>query len=197
MESRIVTTDDGSTGGSIGPARKAKPGRKGLSTATMSFRTPSTNPVMLTESTSLVKEKDITAKSEKIRILPPLPSLLSLSLSVPATIKIEDYPIIGGEFITGWAEGIAQLTVTRARMRTSAANGVRVMRLVCKGGSEGSDEEENGLEGLVDIDRDDLAAFGTDSGLQAPVLCFAGPNREGDHRSNCGHVIGWNLEMTS
>lgn len=195
MESRI-TTDDGSTGGSIGPTRKTKPGRKGLSTATLSFRTPSTNPITLLESTlSLAKEKDTVAKSKKvipkIRILPPLPCLLSLSVTVPATIKTDDYPIIRGEFYTGWAEGIAQLTAIRARMRTSAGNGVRVMRLVCKGGSEESDDEEEGLEGLVDIDPDDLDAFGTDSGLQAPVLCFAGPNRDGEHQSNCGHVTGW------
>ena len=200
MESRTIsdTTDDGSTGGSIIPARKAKPGRKGLSTATISFRTPTTNPVTLLESTSsLAKEKDTVAKSKKIRILPPLPCLLSLSLSVPVAIKTEDYPILRGEFDTGWAEGIAQLTVTRARMRTSAGNGFRVMRLVCaKGGDEESDEEE-GLEGLVDIDPDDLDAFGTDSGIQAPVLCFAGPNREGEHQNNCGHVIGWTLDKTS
>ena len=205
MESRIIsdTTDDGSTGGSIRPARKAKPGRKGLSTATISFRTPSTNsdPVTLSEPTlPHGKEKDTVAKSKKvsskIRVLPPLPCLLSLSVTVPATVKTDDYPIIRGEFETGWAEGIAQLTVTRARMRTSAGNGVRVMRLVgvCKGGSEESDEEEEGLEGLVDIDPDDLDAFGTDSGLQAPVLCFAGLDRDGEHQSNCGHVIGWSLD---
>ena len=198
MESRIIpdTTDDGSAGGSVRPARKAKPGRKGLSTATISFRTPSTNPVTLLESTlPLAKEKDTVAKSKKvnpkIRILPPLPCLLSLSVTVPAIIKTDDYPIIHGEFETGWAEGIAQLTATRARMRTSAGNGVRVMRLVCQRGSEESDEEEEGLEGLVDIDPDDFDAFGTDSGLQAPVLCFAGPNRDAEHRSDCGHVIGW------
>ena len=201
MESRVIpdTTDDGSTG-SIRPARKAKPGRKGLSTATISFRSPSTNPVTLLESTlPLAKEKDtVAAKSKevisKIRILPPLPCLLSLSVTVPATIKTDDYPIIRGEFETGWAEGIAQLTVTRARMRTSAGNRVRVMRLVCQRGSEESDEEEEGLEGLVDIDPDDLDAFGTDSGLQAPVLCFSGLQREGEHPSNCGHVIGWSLD---
>ena len=196
MESRIIpdTTDDGSTGVS---AKKAKPGRKGLSTATISFRTSSTNPVTLIESTSLAREKDKVAKSKrvipKIRILPPLPSLLSLSVTVPGTIKTDDYPIIRDDFNTGWAEGIAQLTVTRARMRTSAGNGVRVMQLVSK--SKESDEEEEGLEGLVEIDPDDLDAFGTDSGLRVPVLCFAGPNRDGEHQSNCGHVIGWSLEM--
>ena len=209
MESRIIpdTTNDGSTGGSIGPARKTKPGRKGLSTATISFRTPNTNldPVTLLEPTlPLSKEKDTVAKSKKvipkIRILPPLPCLLSLSVTVPATIKTDDYPIIRGEFETGWAEGIAQLTVTRARMRTSAGNGVRVMRLVVhKGGNEEEDEEEEGLEGLVDINPDDLDAFETDNGLQAPVLCFAGLNRHGEleHQSNCGHVISWEMQITS
>ena len=202
MESRIIpdTTDDVSTGGSIRPARKAKPGRKGLSTATISFRTPSTNPpnpVTLESTLSLSKEKDRVVKSKKvipkIRVLPPLPCLLSLSVTVPATIKTDDYPIIRCEFESGWSEGMAQLTATRARMKTSAGNGVRVMRLDCKGGSEESEEEEEGLHGLVDIDPDDHDAFGTDSGLQAPVLCFAGPDRDGEHQSNCGHVIGWTL----
>ena len=199
MESRIIpdTRVNGSTGGSIGTARKAKPGRKGLSTATISFRSPSTNPVTLLESTSsLAKEKKTIARSKKLRILPPLPGLLSLSLSLPAAISTDEYPIIRGDFDTGWAEGIAQLTVTRARMRTSAGNGIRVMRLACEGGSEGSDEDEEELEGLVDIDPDDLDAFGTDSGLRAPVLCFAG-NRDGEHQSNCGHVIGSSLDITS
>ena len=198
MESRIIpdTTDEGSTGGSR-PARKAKPGRKGLSTATISFRTPNNNPVTMMEPIKPVKEKKTIAKPKKIRILPPLPHLLSLSLSVPVAIKTEVFPILRNEFVIGYAEGIAQLAVTRARMRTSAGNGFRVMRHVCKGGSDGSDDEEEGLEGLVDIDPDDLDAFGTDSGLQAPVLCFAGPDREGDHQSNCGHVIGWGLDITS
>jgi hypothetical protein len=197
MESIPDTTDDGSTGGSMRPARKVKPGRKGLSTATISFRTPSTNPVTMMESTLLVKEKDTIAKSKKIRILPPLPCLLSLSLSIPETIRTEDYPIIRGQFIAGYTEGLVHLAVTRARMRTSASNGFRVMRLVCKGGSEGLDEEEEGLEGLADIDPDDLDAFGIDSGLLPPALCFAGPDREGDHPTNCGHVIGWGLDNTS
>ena len=195
MESRIIpdSTDNGSTGDSIRPAGKAKPGRKGLSTATISFRTRGTNPVTFFESPlPIANERGTVAKSKKIRILPPLPCLLSLSVTPPATIKRDDYPIIRGEFDTGWARGIAQLTFIRARMRSSAGNGFRVMRLVCKG--EESDEEEEGLEGLVDMDPDDIDAFGTDSGLQAPVLCFAGHNHEKEHQSNCGHVIGWEMK---
>jgi hypothetical protein len=192
LESRIIPKTD-SVGVSNGPTRKAKPGRKGLSTSTISFRIPSTNlnPATLSESTlSVPEEKAIKSKKviPKIRILPPMPCLLSLSVTVPASINIDDYPVIRFEFESGWAEGIAQLAVTRDRMRTSAGNGVRVMRLVRK--DESTDLEE-GLEGLVDVNPD---AFDTDSGLQAPVLCFAGANRDGDHQSNCGHVIGWDIE---
>ena len=194
LESRIIpdATEDDSVGGSNGPTRKAKPGRKGLSTSTISFRIPSTNsnPATLSESTlSVPEEKATKLKSKKvipkIRILPPMPCLLSLSVTVPASINTDNYPVIRFEFESGWAEGIAQLAVIRDRMRTSAGNGVRVMRLVRKNNST---DLEEGLEGLVDVDPD---AFDTHSGLQAPVLCFAGANRDGDHQNNCGHVIGW------
>ena len=193
LESKIIpdTTEDDSVGtGENGPARVAKPGRKGLSTPTISFRTPSTSSATLPESTLSTPTAIPKKIIPKIRILPPMPCLLSLSVTVPASIKTEDYPIIRVEFESGWAEGIAQLGVTRTRMRTSAGNGVRVMQLVNKNRSGDSDKEEEGLEGLVDIDKDDPDAFEADSGLQAPVLCFAGANDDGDHQSNCGHVIG-------
>lgn len=221
LESRKipVATDGSAVGtGLTGPQSKAKRGRKGLATSTISLRTSSTNPTSSSSSTSsstLSLPQDTAStnpttsslpqgrvakpsKKEvipKIRILPPLPCLLSLSVTVQAAIKTDNYPIIRAEFEAGWGEGIAQLAVTRARMRTSAGNGVRVMQLVGKGDSEWHEEEfREGLDGLVDIDPDDVDAFGmceANASLQAPVLCFAGADRDGDHESNCGHVIGW------
>ncbi|KAF8808049.1 hypothetical protein BYT27DRAFT_7098156 [Phlegmacium glaucopus] len=207
LESRNIPVATGGNHGSTvgtganGPPRKAKPGRKGLATSTISLRTPSTNSTASSSSSSSTPSlpKDRAAKPSKekvipkIRILPPLPCLLSLSLTLPATIKTDNYPIIRAEFEAGWGEGIAQLAVTRARMRTSACNGMRVMRLVGKGDSEWDEEEfKEGLEGLVDIDPDDGDAFGMCE-AQAPVLCFAGAGRDGDHEINCGHVIGWEV----
>ena len=202
LESRDIrdTSDDnyGSTVGARpnGLPRKAKGGRKGLATSTISFRTPSTNSA--TSSPTLSLARDTAAEPSKgipkIRILASPPCLLSLSVTVPPTIKKDKYPIIRAEFEAGWAEGIAQLAVTRARMRGSAGNGVRVMGLVSKDGNEDDselDEEEEfreGLKGLVDIEPDDDDAFGMCGELQAPVLCFAGPYRDG-HPSNCGHVV--------
>ena len=169
--------------GPNGTPRNTKRGRKGLATSTISFRTPS-NAATSSELT-LVLPKFSNKAIPKIRILPPLPCLLSLSVTAPTVIRTDNYPIIRAEFEVGWAEGIAQLGVTRARMRTSAGNGVRVMRLV-NNSESASEEFSEGFEGLVDIDSDDFDAFETDGRLQAPVLCFGGAN--GDHSSNCGHT---------
>ena len=189
LESRIfpdtMDDNDGSiTATGLLNSRRVKRGRKGLATSTISFRTPSTN---LATSSTLSFPRPVKKGVPKIRILPPLPCLLSLSVTVPTVIKADNYPVILAEFEAGWAEGIAQLAVTRARMRTSAGNGVRVMRLV--GREEDEEEVMEGFDGLEYIDPDDLDAFETDSRLQAPVLCFAGADRDG-HVSNCGHVIG-------
>ena len=180
------------------PTKSAKRGRKGLATSTISFRSASTNATTSSSTLSLPHNTANAATSSsnkkaipKIRILPPLPCLQSLSVTVPAMIKTDKYPMIRAEFEVGWAEGIAQLAVTRARMRTSAGNGVRVMRLV--GSEEDSELNEEGFEGLVEIETDDVDAFGLCVDVQVPVLCFSGADPEGEHSSNCGHVIGWEL----
>ncbi|KAF8956082.1 hypothetical protein BDZ97DRAFT_1907336 [Flammula alnicola] len=181
--------------------RRARRGRKGLATATISLR--DTKPIATTSSSRTVL-KDQPAQSskkglQKIRILPSLPNLLSLSITLSPLIKPEKYPVIRAEFDEGWAEGIAQLAVTRARLRTSAGNGVRVMRVSSTHVETEGDSLEDGLYGLENVDQHDPDAFGMsdkDDGfasLAAPILCFAGPGRGGAHEKNCGHSVGWEV----
>lgn len=160
-------------------------------------------------------------KAEKVRVLPSLPSLVSLCTTLPSVVGEDDQLEIRDQFEEGWAEGVKQLEATRARLRTSAANGVRVMRFAVHsdpqstkfdssdseesdrdstGGSQaspGKSEAKDGLQGLVDVDRTDPDAFGTyaegTTSLQAPILCFGGPGRDGQHVHNCGHSVAWKV----
>ncbi|EDR15269.1 uncharacterized protein LACBIDRAFT_301328 [Laccaria bicolor S238N-H82] len=50
-----------------------------------------------------------------IRILPHLPMLTTLSMAA-ASIKPDMYPALIAEFEARWAEGVAQLAITRARL---------------------------------------------------------------------------------
>ncbi|KAF9486431.1 hypothetical protein BDN70DRAFT_11987 [Pholiota conissans] len=234
QESRAVAIAMGSDGAPAvdqGFNRRPKRGRKGLATATISFRTPdpigvpgpsSSTPRRITpprQETSTLEENPSQqenpipsgksknkvqadrSKLVKIRILPALPSIATLSITLPPAIKAEQYPIIRADFEEGWREGIAQLAVTRARLRTSAGNGFRVMRILPADNEDSDDEDiergslEEGLYGLEDVDPDDPEAFGMSEGglarLDTPTLCFVGPGRNGAHELNCGHSFGW------
>lgn len=169
--------------------------------------------------TSKVKPAALN-KSNKIRVLPALPSLVSLSVTLPSTVEVGTYSLVRSQFEEGWAEGVTQLEGVRARLRTSAGNGIRVMSLGSgpqsrkgdssdseagsdrnsTGGSEASARRpraKDGLEGLVDVDRTDPDAFGTykegSVSLLSPILCFAGPSRDGQHVDNCGHSVAWKV----
>ncbi|KAF8913217.1 hypothetical protein CPB84DRAFT_529505 [Gymnopilus junonius] len=135
-------------------ARRAKPGRKGLATAAISLRgasyeAPLPIPGKPSQTKKFKKEKEgpnraplpipgipkrskkekMPSSYSKVRILPSLPTLLSLSLVLPSATEPARHPMIRAEFQEGWAEGVAQLTITRARLRTSAGNGYRIMRV--------------------------------------------------------------------
>ncbi|KAF8167529.1 hypothetical protein B0H34DRAFT_644878 [Crassisporium funariophilum] len=190
LEERSTATGGGSAQVIARP--KPKPGRKGLSTATISFRDP--DPITAPPTSTL--------NTLKVRVLPPLPTLLSLSTTLSPAIQVDKYPAIRAAFEAGWAEGIVQLSVTRARLRTSAGNGFRVMRLASAAETSADDAEyEDGLEGLVDVDNTDPEAFGMigEDGsvldLKVPVLCFSGAKRDADikHEDNCGHSVGWKV----
>ena len=170
--------------------RKTRRGRRGLATATISLRSSSPDTASPSRPSFSKRKFDIP----KIRVLPPLPTLTTLSMAA-SSIKPDMYPILITEFEAGWAEGVAQLAVTRARLRASASNGVRVVRFMEGSESTSQDVYREGLEGLEDINKDDQAAFDMpveiDHGrdiYRAPVLCFAGDAEVG-HSEGCGHAV--------
>lgn len=168
--------------------RRQRPGRRGLATATITLRDHSTENSSRSSSHS---RDDIKPKSvvPKTRILPFVPRLETLAATPTIGIEPSKRLAICAEFEAGWAEGIAQLAVTRARMRTSARNGVRLLRFAEDG--ENKSDPVHGMEGLVDVNSQDEDIFATALST-APNLCLAG--RGGDeHVAGCGHTIARNI----
>jgi hypothetical protein len=204
LESRTVVETTGSeTASPMGrdpnPRQKVKRGRKGLATATISLRDPEPDNPSSVFRPFLSQHRDSHSKMgyTKIRVLPPISRLVSLSITLPSTNTPDKYPMIRSEFEEGWAEGVAVLAVTRSRLRTSAGNGVRVVRFTKSVKSDGEFEEakfEEGLDGLEDVDPEAFEMSREEGGLLSqipPVLCFAGPARAGLHQDKCGHSVGW------
>jgi len=184
----------------LNPGRKVKRGRKGLATATISFREPEpVNPSSLSNPRLSQMQAGRSKKGySKIRVLPPISRLVSLSIALSSTHTPDKYPIIRAEFEEGWAEGIAVLSITRSRLRTSAGNGVRVMKFTKTAVADDTESEEpeceEGLDGLEDVDPSDLEISEEEGGWSSqdpPILCFAGPARAGLHANDCGHSVGW------
>lgn len=174
----------------VNVARRVKRGRRGLATATISLRDsgpPSPSGSQSVSATSV--NNTPIKKAVKIRILPSEPTLKTLSVTISPSVNPDKYPMIRAEFDAGWAEGVALLAVTKARLRSSANHGFRVMRTF----SAIDSELEGQDSGLEDIDADDDAAFGAPENSPPPVLCFAGPSRSMNHEENCGHSVGWDL----
>lgn len=156
--------------------RRVRPGRRGLATATISFRDP---PVRTT--TPAIRT---TAVVPKVRIVPSPPTLCSLSTTT-STLRKDKHGAIRAQFERGWEEGLAQLTAIRRRLQQSWKKGVRMVRI---SGDQGMEE---GFEGLEDIDEE--GAFygrdGPENVWSVPVLCLAGedPGRV-QHVDGCGHA---------
>ena len=194
--STIVETMGNDAAPAINPDRKFKGGRKGLATATISFRKPDVNPSSLSRPLLSPKQVGQLKKGySKIRVLPPIPRLVSLSIALSSTLTPDKYPIIRAEFEEGWAEGVAVLAMTRSRLRASAGNGVRVMKFTKSVMADDKSEEleyEEGLDGLEDVDPIEMSRKeGGPWNQDPPILCFAGPARDGLHEDNCGHSVGW------
>lgn len=174
-------------------ARRVKRGRKGLATATFSLRGSSPSG----SQSVLATVVNNTQKEAKIRILPSAPKLKTLSITISPLVDPAKYPMIRAEFDAGWTEGIALLAVTRARLRSSAKHGFRIMH-ACSAIDNVLEEQDSWLEGLEDIDAND-SAFGVldnaagSTELSPPVLCFAGASRSMNHEENCGHSVGREL----
>ena len=157
----------------VAETRRTRPGRRGLATATISFRdapTRTTAPAVRTN-----------VAISKVRIVPSPPTLRSLSTT--GALHKDRHDAIRTQFEKGWDEGLAQLTAIRGRLYQSWKNGVRMMRIT---GGQGMEE---GFEGLEDIDAGDAFCGQDESGnvWSIPVLCLAGPD-PGQHVDGCGHA---------
>ena len=160
-------------------ARKARRGRRGLATATISLRpSPPRDGVPLPV---------LHIPIPKIRILPPSPSLQSLATTTSTLIHPDKYPVVSAEFERGWADGLAQLGATRARLRQSSMNGVRIVQFV-------DDVEQEGLDGLADVEMGNEEAFRVREDVwKVPVFCLVGAGRGEHHIEGCGHAVGWKI----
>ncbi|KAF9532110.1 hypothetical protein CPB83DRAFT_760692 [Crepidotus variabilis] len=182
--------------------QKQKRGRKGLATSTLSLRKPRSEPsYSLPPGTLTSQHAPDPELAAKVRVIPGPPTLKSLSFTISGSVQPEKLDAVRSEFEAGWAEGIAVLGVTRARLRTSAFNGhIRAMRITLIGAEE-SEQWDDGLDGLEDVDPEDESFLGkVDDGsnpllamLDAPVLCFAGYDEGHMHSKHCGHLVAERL----
>lgn len=162
-------------------ARRIRPGRRGLATATISLREEPT-----------ASEPDIIHVPAgivipKVRIIPSPPALLSLCTSASFITDVQ-HQTIREEFEKGWDEGLAQRAAVKSRLYGSWKNGIRMMRITADVSGGGY----NGLEAIEDEsafypEQDDSVS------LVPPVLCLAGSGTSGKHAEGCGHNIAWNV----
>ena len=160
----------------VAAARRARPGRRGLATATISLRDP---PERMTA--PVIRANIVVPK---VRVVPSSPILCSLSTTTRTLYK-DKHDAIRAQFERGWDEGLVQLTAIRSRLYQSWKNGVRMMRIA---GDQGTEE---GFEGLEDVDGEGMF-YGRDGSRNiwpVPVLCLAGavPNSV-QHVDGCGHA---------
>ena len=168
---------------------RARRGRRGLATATISIRDrPSTAPpprVTVPRGEGHPSVPPIP----KVRILPPLPALRNLTLTTASTVTSARHAQLRSEFENGWQEGLLVVSDYRRRLRTSWTNKVaRIMRISDADNGSG----ETGYDGLVDVGVDGMfvASEAMDEG-RCPSLCLAGPGeRDGfAHVDDCAHQV--------
>ncbi|KAF9511017.1 hypothetical protein BS47DRAFT_1280055, partial [Hydnum rufescens UP504] len=115
----------------VAVARRPRRGRRGLAQSTVSLRSHSpprrATPILSSSSTSAAAAA-LLPSAAKIRILPPVPRLVTLSTTlspVPNALKRADWT---EEFESGWASGMDTIRAVWARLRASGRTGtVRVM----------------------------------------------------------------------
>ena len=186
-----------------GKSGKAKRGRKGLATATISLRAREPERTEGASDVTIPRAR-IPLRDERVRILPAPPALRSVAAGLPGGGTPEAREAARAEFERGWAEGVAQIVRSRLLSLTSFRNGIaRVVRFADRGEPEWEEEGqhgEQGLAGLVDVRQE--AAFELDlvggreeggGARECPLLCLAGPGRDEEHVEGCGHRLGWSI----
>ncbi|KAG1749771.1 uncharacterized protein EDB91DRAFT_764402 [Suillus paluster] len=162
-------------------ARRVRPGRRGLATATISFREAPTasEPEIIHVPAGIV--------IPKVRVVPSSPTLLSLSMSSSFISNVQ-HQTIREDFEKGWNEGLGQLAAVKSRLYQSWKNGVKMMCITADAGGDGYDGlEAIGVENAFHSERDASAS------LAPPILCLAGPGTSGKHAEGCSHNIAWNV----
>jgi hypothetical protein len=200
---------------------RTKKGRKGLATATFSIREKKQataaplNPQHISSllgannnpSPSSNMASSTAAALEKIRVLPPVPSLHSLCLTafIPPTDDLQRLAW-ESEFARGWEEGVSTLRAVYKRLYTSRSNKlVRLYRFAStqdgtmdanvenmESGDKLSGLQVEALRGLVEVDIEkELVDLQT---WTAPKLCFGGTiGSNVPHAPDCGHQVSWEL----
>lgn len=162
-------------------ARRIRPGRRGLATATISLREEPTasGPDIIHVPAGIV--------IPKVRVVPSSPTLLSLCTSASFITDVQ-HQTIREEFEKGWNEGLVQLAAVKSRLYASWKNGIRMMRIT-------ADASGGGYDGLEAIEGENAfhSAQDDNESLAPPVLCLAGPGISGKHAEGCGHNIAWNV----
>jgi hypothetical protein len=162
-------------------ARAARRGRRGVATAAFSIRTTPDSRLTSSEASSNRyapngNDANMNSRRTKVRILPPLPSLRTLSTTFappPDAEKANDWR---AEFEAGWQSGIETLMTARIRLHTSALAGVAGVRIMRFDNtfkppetSYGGDIEES-FYNLVDVGLDETDIWEAECGV--PVVCF-------------------------
>lgn len=179
-------------------APRARPGRKGLATAQISLRDPAPTPAASTS-----RGHPRIRVFQKIYIIPPTPTLRSLSISpspvpgVSDAFDTETLACIVTAFTEGWVEGLRVLQEHRSRLvRTllrKSDQREEIMFLKFKN-SQDTDGEKEGFQGLEDVGQSDENAFietnreGALISMDTPVLCLSGFGQAG-HVDGCGHSV--------
>jgi hypothetical protein len=186
-------------------AKKAKKGRKGVATSTISLRDkpgastssqpraqPVPSPATIGSKQDVEDEENSIdmAKLARVRILPFVAALQSIATTPSAHIPVSAYDTIRSEFERGWTEGITTLNAVRKRLRGSRAT--PLMRYARPGEQEYGRESEFALEGLVDVKDAEMEEL-QEGPWTLPTLCLAGPDKEGAHVDNCPHLRGWKV----
>ncbi|KAJ7603045.1 hypothetical protein FB45DRAFT_772781 [Roridomyces roridus] len=169
------------------PERRARQGRRGVSTATISVRKSPTR-TSSSSGTHVVDAATVTVM-RKVRLFPAAPTLRSFATTPNAFVLLENNVEIRAQFEKGWLEGLAQLLELRKRLFQSKRLGTSViMRIVDVEEMDSASEE--GLNGLVEMSEADWEVNDIEV-LVTPILCLVGPDRSQAHEKGCAHSVAW------
>lgn len=174
---------------------RAKKGRKGLATATISIRkSPPKQSVPLPVAGPSVLLPADQPLPEKIQVLPPLPTIMSLAVTAPMVSP--DKPDFEAnrakvlqEFERGWSMGIQRILGRRQMLRSSWTRKGAIYKVSPSEHPDVYDERTDDvmyeLEPVTSFDDFETTP------PPAPVLCLVGPGKSKDHPEGCPHRLAW------